>query len=90
MLRLYTKEQVFRAIRKHLKQHLNITNCDGQRELAFELMDDKLVNHIYLDLLVDFYSAGLIEEEEFDAAYDAMYLYYGDIIEEYFKEIDCE
>jgi ATP-dependent exoDNAse (exonuclease V) beta subunit len=31
-----------------------------------------------------------IEEEEFDAAYDAMYLYYGDIIEEYFKEIDCE
>ncbi len=90
MRRLYTKQQVFRAIRKRLRDYPAVREYDAVRNLLFDLMEDKFLNDVYLDFVADLYNEDYINQEVFDEASDAMYMYYGDLIEQYLKENEDE
>jgi hypothetical protein len=90
MRRLYTREQVYRAIRKQLVKYSSIREYDAVRSLLFDLMDEKFISNTYFDYLTDLLAEEYITEETFDDAFDAMYLYYGDLIEQFMKENEDE
>lgn len=89
MRRIYTAEQVYRAFRKALKQHEIIT-INQLRNILFGVMEDHLFNDTYLDCLSDLYDAGYIDQDTFDEAFEAMYLYYGDLVTEFVEDYDKE
>lgn len=85
MLRLYTRSQVYRACRKELKKH-RVSGVELARNILFRLMDTRLIPNTYLDYLSDLYAAEYIEEYTFDEAFDAIHLYYGDLITQFIED----
>lgn len=89
MSRLYTPEQAKRAFRKEIRKR-EFKSLAASQDGLFDLLDDRFVPASYLDILSDLYGAGCLSEESFDEAYDAIYLYYGDILMEFLEEIEDE
>jgi hypothetical protein len=89
MLRLYTAEQVYRAFRKELKQH-QIHTIDQLRDILFDMMESRLMPQTYLDYLTDLYDSEYIDQDTFDDAFEAIYLYYGDLITSFIEDYEEE
>lgn len=89
MGRLLTPEQTKRAFKKEALKHL-ITDKEQLKTVLFDYVDDKLINDIFLDTLVELYAADYITDEVLDDATDAMYMYYGDLVLEMVDAFDTK
>ena len=79
MKRLYTEEQVFRMLRRKVRKY-EIKDKEHATDVFFALMDDTLLNHVFLDILDDLYDTNFISPETHEEVSDMLYMYYGDII----------
>jgi hypothetical protein len=86
MARLHTPEQAFRAFRKVMRNY-EIESEDHLKNLLFDYVDEKLLSGVYFDTLLDLYTAEYITEDTFDEASEGIYLYYGDLIEDFIRSL---
>jgi hypothetical protein len=79
MGRLLTPEQTKRAFKKESLKHI-ITDQEQLKTVLFNYVDNKLINDVFIDTLVELYAAGYITDETLEDASDGMYMYYGDVV----------
>lgn len=89
MGRLLTPEQTKRAFKKEALKHL-ITDKEQLKTVLFNYVDDKLISEVFLDTLVELYSAAYITDETLEDATDALYMYYGDLVFEMVDAFDTK